>query len=286
MSQQTNDAEEVVVVTGAGGMGGAVARRIGSGYTVILADASGTQLDAAVESLRAEGYAALGVVTDVSDRGSVEKLARAAADVGWISAVVHTAGVSAATSTPRRILEVDLVGTAHVIDVFESMASRGTSLVCIASMAGHAASLTREEEAALALTPTDELLDLEAVRTVERSGDSIAAYMLAKRGNQLRVQAAALAWNHRGARVNSVSPGVISTAMAQAESESDTGGHMLAMLDACGIGRTGTPAEIADAVAFLTAPTSRYITGTDLLVDGGQAAWLRHHMAAVPAAAH
>jgi NAD(P)-dependent dehydrogenase (short-subunit alcohol dehydrogenase family) len=269
---------EVVVVTGAGGMGLAVARRLGGGRRLVLADASRAQLDAAVEALEAEGYFVRGVPTDVSDRSSVENLAQVASSEGRIVSIVHTAGVSAATSPVQRILEVDLVGTAHVIDVFETVAGRGTALVCIASMAGHAASLSREEEAALARTPTAELLELAPIRAVQEKNDPITAYMVAKRGNQVRVQAAALAWNRRGARVNTVSPGVISTAMAKAEAEGATGEHMLAMLDACGIGRTGTPGELAEAVAFMAGSSSLYISGTDLLVDGGQAGWLHWHM--------
>ncbi|MBU2668086.1 SDR family oxidoreductase [Actinoplanes bogorensis] len=260
---------DVVVVTGAGGMGVAVARRIGSGRAVILADAFAEPLSQATGALRAEGYAAEGIVTDIADPVAVTALATAAAGAGRIAAVVHTAGVSAATATVQQILEVDLVGTAHVIDAFLPFVSPGTSVVCIASMAGHQA---RADNSALATVPADELLSVAGV-----GDDPIAAYILAKRANQLRVQAAALAYNRRGARINTVSPGVVSTAMARAEADSPSGEHMLAMLDACGIGRTATPAEIAEVVAFLTGPGSLYITGTDILIDGGQAAWLRWH---------
>ncbi|MFD3931026.1 SDR family oxidoreductase [Streptomyces sp. NPDC058614] len=267
---------DVVVVTGAGGMGAAIARRLGSGRTLIVADASRGQLDRAVGALREEGYEARGVLTDVSDRGSVEWLAETAYGEGRLAAVVHTAGVSPATGTAKKILDVDLVGTAHVIDVFEKVASHGMSLVCVSSMAGHYASLSAADEAALATTPTEELLGLDVVTAI--GDDAQSAYIVSKRANHLRVQAAALAWNLRGARVNSVSPGVISTAMAKAEAESPSGEHMLKMLDACGAGRTGTPGEIAEVVAFLVGPGAPYITGTDLLVDGGQAAWIRWHM--------
>ncbi|NGO10281.1 SDR family oxidoreductase [Streptomyces sp. HC44] len=269
------DRPDVLVVTGAGGMGSAVARRLGSGRTVIVADASLAQLDRLVDALSSEGYAAQGVVTDVSDRKSVEKLAETASGEGRLAAVVHTAGVSPATGSAKTIFEVDLVGTVHVIDAFEKVAVRGTSLVCVSSMAGHYASLSREEEAALATVPAEELMELDVVTAV---GDNAAgAYVLSKRANHVRVQAAALAWNLRGARINTLSPGVISTAMAQAEAESETGAHMLQTLEACGAGRMGTTGEIADAAAFLAGPESRYITGTDLLVDGGQAAWIRRH---------
>ncbi|MGW8434538.1 SDR family oxidoreductase [Nocardiopsis sp. NPDC055879] len=269
-----SDEPEVVIVTGIGGMGEAVARRLGNGRRLVLADHSQDRLDRVVASLRETGYDVLGVLTDVSDRSSVEELARVARGEGGIVSVVHTAGVSAATATVEAILRVDLVGTAHVIDVFETVASRGTSLICVASMAGHHASLSAEDEHALATVPTDELLSLDPVRSID---DGVSAYIVAKRANQVRVQAAALAWNRRGARLNTISPGVIATPMAAAEAESATGDHMMEMLRACGIGRSGTPGEIAEAIAFLSGPDARYITGTDLLVDGGQAAWIRHH---------
>ncbi|MFF3714109.1 SDR family oxidoreductase [Streptomyces phaeochromogenes] len=275
VDRPNEERRDVVVVTGAGGMGVAVARRLGNGRNVLLADASSQGLDRAVSALTDEGYAVRGMVTDVSDRGAVQKLAEAAAAEGRVAAVVHTAGVSPATGPAKTIVDVNLLGTAHVIDAFETVATRGTALVVISSMAGHVASLSREEEAALATTATEDLLGLDVVTAI--GDDAQTAYIVTKRANHLRVQAAALAWNLRGARVNSVSPGVIATAMSRAEAASPSGAHMMQMLDASGSGRVGTPGEIADAVAFLTGPESSYITGTDLLVDGGQAAWLRLH---------
>ena len=121
---------EVVVITGAGGMGTAVARRIGSGRVLLLADAFPDPLDRAVAALRAEGYDVHGQVTDIADQDAVAKLAQTAAGSGRLAAVVHTAGVSAATSTVRRILEVDLAGTAYLIDAFEQVVGDGTAVVC------------------------------------------------------------------------------------------------------------------------------------------------------------
>ncbi|MEV0555710.1 SDR family oxidoreductase [Streptomyces sp. NPDC050597] len=275
VDRPNEERRDVVVVTGAGGMGLAVARRLGNGRSLLLADASAQGLDRAVAALTDEGYAVRGMVTDVSDSGAVHELAEAAAAQGRVAAVVHTAGVSPATGPAKTIVEVNLLGTAHVIDAFEAVATRGTSLVVISSMAGHVASLSREEEAALATAPTEDLLGLDVVTAI--GDDAQTAYIVTKRANHVRVQAAALAWNLRGARVNSVSPGVIATAMSRAEAASPSGAHMTQMLEASGSGRVGTPGEIADAVAFLTGPESSYITGTDLLVDGGQAAWLRLH---------
>jgi NAD(P)-dependent dehydrogenase (short-subunit alcohol dehydrogenase family) len=268
-------AADVVVVTGAGGMGTAVARRLGSGRTLLLADAFPEHLDRAVAALRAEGYDARGQVTDIAAQAEVAELAATAASLGRLTAVVHTAGVSAATSTVDKIMRVDLAGTAYLIDAFEPLTDHGTAVVCVASMAGHYAQLGTDDEQALATTPAADLLDLAVITGF--TGDPVHAYILAKRANQVRVQAAALAYNRRGARINTISPGVISTAMARAEQESSSGAHMTAMLEACGAGRTGTPAEVAEAAAFLTGPHSLYITGTDLLIDGGQAAWLRRH---------
>ncbi|MEU9893984.1 SDR family oxidoreductase [Streptomyces phaeochromogenes] len=275
VDRPNEERRDVVVVTGAGGMGLAVARRLGNGRNVLLADASSQGLDRAVTALIDEGYAVRGMVTDVTDRGAVHRLAEASAAEGRVAAVVHTAGVSPATGPAKTIVDVNLLGTAHVIDAFETVATRGTALVAISSMAGHVASLSREEEAALATTATEDLLGLDVVSAI--GDDAQTAYIVTKRANHLRVQAAALAWNLRGARINSVSPGVIATAMSRAEAASPSGAHMMQMLDASGSGRVGTPGEIADAVAFLTGPESSYITGTDLLVDGGQAAWLRLH---------
>ncbi|MDQ0948877.1 NAD(P)-dependent dehydrogenase (short-subunit alcohol dehydrogenase family) [Streptomyces phaeochromogenes] len=275
VDRPNEERRDVVVVTGAGGMGLAVARRLGNGRSLLLADASAQGLDRAVAALTDEGYAVRGMVTDVSDSGAVHELAEAAAAQGRVAAVVHTAGVSPATGPAKTIVEVNLLGTAHVIDAFETVATRGTSLVVISSMAGHVASLSREEEAALATAPIEDLLGLDVVTAI--GDDAQTAYIVTKRANHVRVQAAALAWNLRGARVNSVSPGVIATAMSRAEAASPSGAHMTQMLEASGSGRVGTPGEIADAVAFLTGPESSYITGTDLLVDGGQAAWLRLH---------
>lgn len=267
---------EVVVVTGAGGMGTAVARRLGGGRTVILADAFPETLERAVAGLHAEGYAVKGHVVDVSEAPSVTALAETAAGEGRLTAVVHTAGVSAATATVEQIMAVDLLGTAHVIDAFEPVAAPGTALVCVASMAGHVARLTPGQEAALATAATRDLLTLDVVREA-RDVAPVQAYILAKRANQVRVQAAAPAYNRRGARINTVSPGVIATPMSRAEREGAAGEHMMASLRACGIGRPGTPGELAEVVAFLTGPGALYLTGTDVLLDGGQAAWMRWH---------
>jgi NAD(P)-dependent dehydrogenase (short-subunit alcohol dehydrogenase family) len=258
---------DVVVVTGAGAMGLAVARRLAAGRPVLLADASESTLDIGVAALRGEGHAVAGHLVDVSDAGSVQKLAADAAALGRVAAVVHTAGVSPVTAGARLIYEVDLLGTAHVIDAFLDVAAPGTALVCVASMAGHLASLSTDLERHLATAPTDRLLDHPEIDL--EAADGTGAYLTAKRGNHLRVQAGAAAWGRQGARLNTLSPGVTATPMGLRELHGPTGAYIQAMIDASGAARVGTPADIAAVAAFLTGPDSAFVTGNDILVDGG-----------------
>lgn len=256
----------VLVVIGTGGMGLAIARRLGGGHRLVLADFSPGNLDSAVTTLAAEGHDAHGHAVDVADRASVENLADYAAAAGRISAVVHTAGVSPDAANARQIHEVDLLGTAHVIDAFLPVASPGTSLIAIASMAGYFASLPADLERHLATAPAAELLTHPGVDLQAHPSE---AYLLAKRGNQLRVQGAAYAWGGKGARINSISPGVISTPVGRQELHGEAGAFIRSMVRHSGARRVGSPDEIAAAAAFLAGPDSSFITGNDLLVDGG-----------------
>ncbi|MEV7342098.1 SDR family oxidoreductase [Streptomyces sp. NPDC093544] len=241
MSPQTA-ARNVLVVIGTGGMGLAVARRLGGGRRILLADWSAPGLEAAVATLCGEGHQAEGHIVDVSRWDSVEKLADAAGaaaahSASQVDAVVHTAGVSPVTATARQIYEVDLLGTAHVIDAFLAVAAVGTSLVCVASMTGHFASLAADFERHLATAPTGELL---GHKELDPDADPRLAYVVAKRGNHLRVQAAAHGWGAKGARLNTISPGVISTPMGAQELQGPAGAHIQAMIDLSGARRAGT----------------------------------------------
>ena len=260
--------QDVLVVTGSGGMGTAVARRLGAGRTVLLADVHDEALAAAAQALRAEGLEVSTHPVDVGRPDSVEGLAEAADSLGRIGAVVHTAGLSPVQVSPAAIVHVDLVGTALMLDVFGRVIAPGGAGVFVASMAGSMASLDPDLERRLATTPAAELADLSEL-SAEALGDAATAYVTAKRGNQLRVRAAAASWGVRGARVNSLSPGVIATPMGEAELSGPTGDVMRQMITDSPTGRIGTPHDIAAAVAFLVGPDAGFITGTDLLVDGG-----------------
>ncbi|AWB96687.1 short-chain dehydrogenase [Agromyces badenianii] len=258
---------KVLVVIGVGGMGEAIARRQATGRTVVLADFSEQALERVGGALRGDGFEVVTRTVDVSSRASVAELADAAAALGRVTQVVHTAGLSPVQAPRDAILAVDLLGTALVLDEFERVIAPGGAGLVIASMAGHfMPPLPPEVAHALATTPSDELLSLPVFASIT---EAAAAYPFAKHANHLRVRAASSAWGARGARVNSISPGVISTPMGQQELAGESGGQMRAMIAASGTGRVGTPYDIADAAAFLLGPDASFITGTDLLVDGG-----------------
>ncbi|MFE3046808.1 SDR family oxidoreductase [Streptomyces albidoflavus] len=264
----------VVVVIGVGGMGEAIARRQGPGNRLLLADFDEATLAAVAGRLRGQGHEVVTQAVDVSSASSVTALAEAAAGLGPVTQVVHTAGLSPVQASPAAVLRVDLLGTALVVEEFGHVVAPGGAGVVIASMAGHMlrTPLTAEQESALAHTPAGELLRLPFADP-EALGQG--AYGLAKYGNRLRVQAASAAWGARGARINSVSPGVIATPMGQQELDGASGRTMRAMVAASGTGRLGTPEDIAEAAAFLLGPGASFITGNDLLVDGGVVAALR-----------
>jgi NAD(P)-dependent dehydrogenase (short-subunit alcohol dehydrogenase family) len=268
-----SEGRRVVVVTGIGGMGLAVARRLGPGSRLLLADVNAATLREATHALRAEGQQVVARETDVSDERSVAALASAAMEMGRVDVLVHTAGLSPVQASVEAILRVDLLGTALVLDAFALAIAPGGAGVCVASMAGTMFPQDPDLERRLATTPTATLLDLPEL-SESAIADQGSAYGLAKRANQVRVRAASVRWGRRRARVNSISPGVISTSMGAAELEGASGEFMRSMVASSGTGRIGTPDDIAAAAEFLTGPQSTFITGTDLLVDGGVVASL------------
>lgn len=257
----------VLAVVGAGGMGQAIARRMGSGNTILLADIREDILRSVGEVLQSEGHRVITRQVDVSSAESVRELAGTAASLGQVAQIAHTAGLSPMQATALAILKVDLLGVALVLDEFAGVVAEGGAGVVISSMAGHfAPPFSPEQEQALSSTDAAELLSLPFLSQIEDPG---AAYAAAKRANHLRVQAASARWAENGARVNSISPGIISTSMGRQELSSEHGQLMRAMIESSPARRVGTPDDIASAAAFLLGPQSGFITGADLLVDGG-----------------
>jgi NAD(P)-dependent dehydrogenase (short-subunit alcohol dehydrogenase family) len=266
---------DVVVVIGVGGMGQAIARRQGAGKTVLLADFNQETLELVASSMSRDGHTVETMHVDVSSPDSVDRLARQVAELGSVTQLVHTAGLSPAQASAEAVLRVDLLGIALVLDAFGTIIAPGGAGVVIASMAGYLfPAFTAEQERALAQTPAHELLTLPHVspRTVTDSG---LAYGLAKQATHIRVQAASVAWGRRSARVNSISPGCVATPMGHLELASPIGEGIRGMVAASATGRLGTPEEIAAAAAFLLGPDAAFITGIDLLVDGGVVAALQ-----------
>jgi NAD(P)-dependent dehydrogenase (short-subunit alcohol dehydrogenase family) len=260
---------DVTAVIGAGQIGQAIARRVSAGKHVLLADLHQASADAAAEVLADAGFDVSTANVDVSSRESVHALAQTAAALGDITGVIHAAGVSPSQATPEVILRVDLYGTAVVLEQFGSIIAPGGSAVVIASQSGHRlGALTAEQDAALATTPTDELLSLPMLQPGQVT-DSLHAYQLAKRGNSLRVMAEAVRWGKRGARVNTISPGIIITPLARDELTGPRGEGYRRMLELSPAGRAGTPDEVGTVGALLMGPDGAFITGSDILIDGG-----------------
>lgn len=260
---------QVIVVVGAGQIGQAIARRVGVGKHVLLADVRRENAEAAAEVLANAGYE-VGVATvDVSSREAVRALVETATGLGDIVGLVHAAGVSPSQASPATILKVDLYGTALVLEAFGQVVAAGGAAVVIASQSGHRlAPLTIEQNRALATTPVELLLGLPFLQP-DQVRDSLHAYQLSKRGNSLRVMAEAVRWGKRGARVNTISPGIIMTPLARDELEGPRGDGYRRMIGISAAGRAGTPDEVGTVGALLMGPDGGFITGSDVLMDGG-----------------
>ncbi len=260
---------QVITVIGAGSIGQAIARRVGVAKHILLADLHAEQADAAARVLRNAGYTVSTTVVDVASRESVQVLVQTAAAIGDVVGVIHTAGVSPSQATPAAILKVDLYGTALVLEAFGAVISQGGSGVVIGSQSGHRlGSLSDAQNAMLATTPAEALLALPMLQP-DQVKDSLQAYQIAKRGNALRVMAEAVRWGQRGARLNTISPGIIITPLAQDELAGPRGAGYRRMIEGCPVGRAGTPDEVGAVAALLMGPDGTFITGSDVLMDGG-----------------
>lgn len=259
----------VIVLVGAGSIGQAIARRVSAGKHVVLADLRKENADAAAKTLSEAGFDVSTATVDVSSRASVAALIQNATSIGDVLGLVHAAGVSPTQASPETILKVDLYGTALLLEEFGNVIARGGSGVVIASQSGHRLPpLSVEQNAALATTPVEELIALPMLQP-DQVKDSLHAYQLAKRGNSLRVMAEAVRWGKRGARVNTISPGIIITPLAKDELTGPRGPGYRRMIEVSAAGRAGTPDEVGTVAALLMGPDGAFITGSDFLMDGG-----------------
>ncbi|HXX83426.1 MAG TPA: SDR family oxidoreductase [Casimicrobiaceae bacterium] len=261
--------KDVVVVIGAGQIGQAIARRVGVGKHVLLADMRAENAKSAAEVMGNAGYDVSVAAVDASSREAVHALVQKATGLGNVTGLIHAAGVSPTQASPATILKVDLYGTALVLEEFGNVIARGGAGVVIASQSGHRLPpLTVEQNKALATTPVEELLSLSFL-LAEQVKDSLHAYQIAKRGNSLRVMAEAVRWGKRGARVNTISPGIIMTPLAKDELSGPRGPGYRRMIDVSAAGRAGTPDEVGTIGALLMGSDGGFITGSDFLMDGG-----------------
>ena len=260
---------QAIVVIGPGSIGQAIARRVSAGKHVVLADLHQDNADSAAEVMRNAGFDVSTTTVDVSSRDSVAALVETATTHGDVTGLIHAAGVSPSQAPIEAILAVDLYGTAVVLEEFGKVIARGGAGVVIASQSGHRLGrLTPDQNAALATVPADDLLKLPMLQT-DQVTDTLHAYQLAKRGNALRVMAEAVRWAKRGARVNTISPGIIITPLAVDELSGPRGEGYRRMLEQSPAGRAGTPDEVATLAALLMGQDGAFITGSDFLMDGG-----------------
>lgn len=261
--------KNVNVVIGAGSIGQAIVRRVSAGKHVLLADIRQENADAAAKTLSDAGFTVTTATVDVTSRASVHALVELALTIGNITGVIHAAGVSPSQASPQTILKVDLYGTALVLEELGNVIAAGGSGIVIASQSGHRLpGLTAEQNTALALTPAEDLLNLPFLQP-DKITDPLQAYQYSKRGNSLRVMAEAVRWGKRGARVNTISPGIIITPLANDELKGPRGDGYRKMLEISPAGRAGTPDEVGTVGALLMGSDGAFITGSDFLMDGG-----------------
>ena len=272
-----NEKKEVIALLGAGSMGTAIVRRIAAGKKILLGDISEKNLERVSHDFQYSGYDTETMAVNALEKGSVEAFAEKAAALGDVMYFIDTAGASPNQAKPEHILALDMVGTGYAVDAFGKVMAKGGAGLVISSQTGHMFPIPNEIELEILNTPTEKLMDLPFIRETAMQGSGIA-YMIAKRVNHLQAQkAAATTWKERRARINTISPGVIVTPLAYDEFAAAGEGYQK-MVDSSAAERCGTSDEIAEAGAFLLGEHAGFITGTDLLIDGGVIASIRTGM--------
>ena len=264
--------KDVMLVVGAGQISMAIARRVGHGKKIILGDKNIEHAHTISKIMNDAGFDVVPVEMDLSSRKSILEMIELAKTYGDITLLVNGAGVSPSQAPIEAILKVDLYGTAVLLEEVGKIIKEGGVGVTISSQSGHRMKqLTPLEDEQLALTPTEELLSLDLVQ-IENINDTLHAYQLAKRCNEKRVMAEAVKWGQRGARINSISPGIIVTPLAIDELNGPRGNFYKNMFASCPAGRPGTADEVANVAQLLMSEQGAFITGADFLIDGGATA--------------
>lgn len=264
--------QNVMLLIGAGQIGVAIARRMGYGMKIVIGDKKTENAQTIAKTMNDAGFDVVPVEMDLSSRTSIQSIIAQAQKYGDITMLVNAAGVSPSQAPIEAILKVDLYGTAVLLEEVGKVIAPGGVGVTISSQSGHRMKqLTPEEDEQLACTPTEELLNLPLLQPANIR-DTLHAYQLAKRCNEKRVMAQSVLWGEKGARINSISPGIIVTPLAIDEFNGPRGDFYKNMFAKCPAGRPGTADEVANVAELLMSGKGAFITGADFLIDSGATA--------------
>ncbi len=261
--------KDVMILTGAGQIGMAIARRMGTGMKIVVGDKKLDNAQTVAQIMNEAGFDAVPMEMDLSSRESIRNMISEAQKYGEISMLVNAAGVSPSQAPIKAILKVDLYGTAVLLEEVGKVIRKGGTGVTISSQSGwRMPALTAREDELFATMPTDELLALPLLQP-ENIHDTLHAYQMAKRCNEKRVMAEAVKWGKRGARINAIAPGIIVTPLAIDEFNGPRGDFYKNMFANCPAGRPGTADEVANVAELLMSDKGAFITGSTFLIDGG-----------------
>ena len=261
--------KNVMILTGAGQIGMAIARRMGYGMKIVIGDKKMENAQTISLTMNEAGFDTVAVEMDLSSRESIQAIIAEAQKYGPITMLVNAAGVSPSQAPIEAILKVDLYGTAVLLEEVGKVIAPGGVGVTISSQSGHRMpALTPEQDEQLACTPTEELLKLDILQP-ENIRDTLHAYQMAKRCNEKRVMAESVKWGEKGARVNSISPGIIVTPLALDEFNGPRGDFYKNMFAKCPAGRPGTADEVANVAELLMSDKGAFINV--LAGEAGQA---------------
>lgn len=264
--------KKVMLLVGAGQIGMAIARRVGTGMKIIVGDKKTANAENIAAILNNAGFDAFPVETDLSDRASIQSMIARGQEYGEITMLVNAAGVSPSQAPIEAILKVDLYGTAVLLEEVGKVIASGGVGVKISSQSGwRMPALTAQQDEQLATTPTEELLSLDILQP-GNIRDTLHAYQMAKRCNEKRVMAQSVEWGKRGARLNAIAPGIIVTPLAIDEFNGIRGDFYKNMFAKCPAGRPGTADEVANVAELLMSDKGAFITGSTFLIDGGATA--------------